>query len=227
MLPLPTTRTAGPGATSAFSLPNSPLSWFAPLREFLAEAFSGGVYTALRILDHLHVPEHGRVLDVGTGAAVLPLLLLAARPDVTVLALDILTARLVTARRTAQRSGAPAHFAGGRAEQLPFADQQFDVVVSALLLHHLPPSAQAAACREFARVLKPGGLCYLADFARPRTAWARWAAVIPRITCSPHVHHHFHGVVPHHLAAGGFAQIVEVYQTVASVSLYRAVRNTA
>ncbi|HKE00116.1 MAG TPA: methyltransferase domain-containing protein, partial [Planctomycetota bacterium] len=46
----------------------------------------------------------------------------------------------------------------GDARSLPFPDGTFDFVYAVGMLHHLPDAdAQAAACREAARVLKPGG----------------------------------------------------------------------
>ncbi|MBL8693861.1 MAG: flippase-like domain-containing protein [Planctomycetes bacterium] len=58
--------------------------------------------------------------------------------------------------RNAKRAGAPVVAADGL--RLPFPDGTFDFAYAVGVLHHLPDaSAQAAACREIARVLKPGG----------------------------------------------------------------------
>ncbi|MBI3866443.1 MAG: class I SAM-dependent methyltransferase [Planctomycetia bacterium] len=48
--------------------------------------------------------------------------------------------------------------------QIPFPDGHFDVIVSNVAIHNLyQASERAAAVREIARVLKPGGACVLAD----------------------------------------------------------------
>jgi arsenite methyltransferase len=49
--------------------------------------------------------------------------------------------------------------------QIPFADHSFDYVLSNLCLHNIDnKEGRATACREIARVLKPGGTALIADF---------------------------------------------------------------
>jgi demethylmenaquinone methyltransferase/2-methoxy-6-polyprenyl-1,4-benzoquinol methylase/phosphoethanolamine N-methyltransferase len=52
-------------------------------------------------------------------------------------------------------------------EQLSFADQTFDVVVSSLVFHHLPDALKRQALAEIRRVLKPGGRLLLVDLLGP------------------------------------------------------------
>jgi SAM-dependent methyltransferase len=50
------------------------------------------------------------------------------------------------------------------AQNLPFPDDFFNVVLSNLCLHNIPSKAgRDKACREIARVLKPGGVAILSD----------------------------------------------------------------
>jgi ubiquinone/menaquinone biosynthesis C-methylase UbiE len=51
-------------------------------------------------------------------------------------------------------------------EQLPFPDQSFDVVLSTLMMHHLPDPVKDQGLAEIARVLKAGGRLVIADFTR-------------------------------------------------------------
>src|SRR6185503_1925333 len=48
--------------------------------------------------------------------------------------------------------------------QIPFPDGHFDIIVSNAAIHNVyKADERAAAVREIARVLKPGGACILAD----------------------------------------------------------------
>ena len=48
-------------------------------------------------------------------------------------------------------------------EQLPFADNSFDLVTSYAMFHELPLHASLANLREYLRVLKPGGYAVVGD----------------------------------------------------------------
>ncbi|KAI8475763.1 MAG: S-adenosyl-L-methionine-dependent methyltransferase [Monoraphidium minutum] len=69
--------------------------------------------------------------------------------------------------------GAGTTFLQCPAEAVPAADGSLDVVVCVYLFHELPEEARIACAREWARVLKPGGLVVLADSAQlgDRPAW--------------------------------------------------------
>jgi SAM-dependent methyltransferase len=55
-------------------------------------------------------------------------------------------------------------------ESLPFADESFDLVLSNDVLCHLAVASDAAAVREFRRVLRPGGVLFL---QLPAYEWLR------------------------------------------------------
>jgi len=62
----------------------------------------------------------------------------------------------------------PIDFQIGVIEQLSFPDQTFDVVISTLMMHHLPDGLKRQGLAEIARVLKVGGRLLIADFKRPK-----------------------------------------------------------
>jgi ubiquinone/menaquinone biosynthesis C-methylase UbiE len=110
-------------------------------------------------------PQGGeRVLDAGSGAGHTAL---AFAPLVAeVVGVDLTEAMLIQARRLAARRGlSNASFQRGDVERLPFPDGSFDLVTSRYSAHHYPhPSV---ALREFARVLRPGGVFLLVDVVSP------------------------------------------------------------
>lgn len=101
-------------------------------------------------------PAPGLALDVGAGRGIASYAL--AKEGFAVTALEPDASALVGAqaiRGLAEASGLPIEVNQEFSERLPFADAQFDVVFARAVLHHT--SDLAAACREFFRVLKPGG----------------------------------------------------------------------
>ncbi len=107
---------------------------------------------------------HERVLDAGCGAGHTALAFAARAAEVA--AIDLTEAMLAQGRKLARdRNLANITFKRGDVEQLPFADASFDIVTSRYSAHHYPHPLTAV--REFARVLRPGGLLLLADVLAP------------------------------------------------------------
>ena len=120
-------------------------------------------------------PGH-RVLDVGSGPGYFARILAeAVGPEGSVVGIDAAPEMSEYANRKAAHLS-NCRFQPGTAESLAFPDAAFDVVVSSLVLHHLPEEARLQAVREMKRVLRPGGRVLLAEFRIPeRGFWRRLA----------------------------------------------------
>jgi ubiquinone/menaquinone biosynthesis C-methylase UbiE len=103
------------------------------------------------------VPDGGAILDIPCGGGVA---LRALRPDrdVRYVAADIAPAMLERTEQVARSRGLRplVETARENVEDLSFEDGTFDLVLSFAGLHCFPHPD--VACREVARVLKPGGL---------------------------------------------------------------------
>ena len=108
----------------------------------------------------------GRVLDVGAGSGRAAIGVLLARPQARAVGVDIYSGYWGIDENTPDRFMRNSGIAGvaGRAEarvgdmrQLPFADGEFDAVVSSYAIDHLRRAERPKAIAEVARVLKPGG----------------------------------------------------------------------
>jgi SAM-dependent methyltransferase len=103
------------------------------------------------------------VLDLGSGAG-FDAFLAAGRvgPSGRVIGVDMTDEMLALARRNAAARGATnVEFRKGRLEALPVEDGTVDLVISNCVVNLVPD--KAAAFREIARVLAPGGTISLSD----------------------------------------------------------------
>lgn len=108
---------------------------------------------ALEILAGWQIAPGSRMLDVGCGAG--QIAIPAARAGVHVTAVDIATNWVEHARARAAAEGLTAQIEEGDAEQLPYPDASFDVVVSLIGAMFAPRPDRVAA--ELLRVCRPGG----------------------------------------------------------------------
>ena len=113
-----------------------------------------------RLIELAAPKGHEQVLDVATGGGHTAL---AFAPLVReVVALDLTQPMLDAARDHISAKGAAnVSYCRAAAEDLPFDDARFDIVVCRIAAHHFADAA--AFAREAARVLRPGGLFLLAD----------------------------------------------------------------
>jgi SAM-dependent methyltransferase len=101
-----------------------------------------------------------RVLDVAAGAG--NAALAAARRFADVTAADYVPALLERGRERAAGERLPVDFVEGDAENLPFPDASFDVVLSTFGAMFAPDQERAA--RELLRVCRPGGTIGMANW---------------------------------------------------------------
>jgi SAM-dependent methyltransferase len=101
-------------------------------------------------------PDHyPRALEIGAGTGYFTLNLLRAGLIGEATCSDISPGMLETLAANARELGLEVDTEQADAEQLPFADDSFDLVLGHAVLHHIPDLARAFA--EFERVLAPGG----------------------------------------------------------------------
>ena len=113
------------------------MSEFVPADECIAAGVSAGE----------DVPD----VACGTGNAAIP----AARAGASVTGLDLTPRMLEAARARGRAAGVTIEWAEGDAEDLPFGDQRFDVILSTFGCMFAPRHEVVAD--EIARVLRPGG----------------------------------------------------------------------
>jgi ubiquinone/menaquinone biosynthesis C-methylase UbiE len=106
------------------------------------------------------LPHFDRALEIGAGTGYFTLHMLQAGIVGSATATDISPGMIEALRGNAERLGLEVETVVADAEQLPFDDESFDLVLGHAVLHHIPDLEQAF--REFHRVLRPGGVILFA-----------------------------------------------------------------
>ncbi len=111
----------------------------------------------------------GRMLDLGTGPAQIPVLVCERIEDARVVGIDLARHMLRLAEEQVARAGLGERIELRHmdAKQLAFEDGSFDAVYSNTILHHVPDPRPFL--REAHRVLRPGGVLLVRDLFRPPT----------------------------------------------------------
>lgn len=162
-----------------------------------------------------------RILEIGCGTGNLTIMAKRAHPHLEVIGCDPDPRALERARRKTDG----VRFEQGYAERLPYADGEFDRVLSSMMLHHVNDDAKAAAAAEIFRVLRPDGRLHLVDIGGDATDDHGVAARL--IRRSHHAAGNLGDAIPRLLTAAGFecTQVATHKQRVVGrLTYYRATR---
>lgn len=102
-----------------------------------------------------------KVLDAGCGSGFVTRSLLDLFPSLIVTGVDYGIDRVEDARRLSKEEGKVADFLEASLYELPFEDNEFDMIISRFVFHHLDDHQKAMD--ELYRVVKPGGRVVIID----------------------------------------------------------------
>lgn len=145
------------------------MAGWAPFYDVIAAVLFLGSERRLRetTADLARLQPGEAVLDIGCGTGTLTLVAKRRVESGRVAGVDAAPDMVETARRKAERAGLAIDFQVGLMQSLPFPDRSFDVVLSSLMLHHVPAEIRPQGFTELRRVLKPGGRLVAVDFRPP------------------------------------------------------------
>jgi ubiquinone/menaquinone biosynthesis C-methylase UbiE len=179
-----------------------------------------------RLIAQAELTGDQRVLEIGSGTGNLGVRAKRAHPSISLIGSDPDPLALRRAQRKVVRLNG-IRFERGYAQRLPYADGEFDRVLSSMMLHHLDADAKAAAAAEVFRVLSPGGRLHVVDMGGNMTAHDGLSAQFT--LHSPLAAGNLGDAIPELLRAAGF-DCTEVgthrQRFVGRLTYYRATRPT-
>lgn len=161
------------------------------------------------LAQQIQLPSQSQVLDVGCGTGLLTCRIAQQHANAQVTGIDASRPMINVARK--KRAAHNCHFQQALGEDLPFADQSFDLVTSALFFHHVDRELKQRSLQEISRVLKPGGTLLIADMDRPYT-WLGWAMswTAWKLLRQPEIKENMDGVLRTEISATGFTGLREI-----------------
>jgi demethylmenaquinone methyltransferase/2-methoxy-6-polyprenyl-1,4-benzoquinol methylase/phosphoethanolamine N-methyltransferase len=115
-------------------------------------------------LDLVDLEPNMKILDVGCGTGSLAI---AAKHrighDGMVVGIDPSSNMVNLAQEKAEKEQVDVAFQVGVIEEINFPENQFDLVVSSLMMHHLPDELKKDGLQEVYRVLKPNGILLIVE----------------------------------------------------------------
>lgn len=167
--------------------------------------------------------DGGQVLDVGCGTGLLTIQIAERHPQLQVVGID--ASRPMIEQAIRKRSRPNCEFRQALGEDLPFADQSFELVTSALFFHHVDRELKQRCLQEILRVLKPGGTLLIADMDRPYT-WLGWLMSWTAWTLfrQPEIKENMDGVLREEISRVGFSDLCELGRFSGYIRVIRTAR---
>ncbi|MES2397515.1 MAG: class I SAM-dependent methyltransferase [Bacteroidota bacterium] len=179
------------------------------------------------LIEQAHIqPEHS-ILDFGIGTATLSLMIKASEPLTEVNGVDVDEKVLTIAKEKIKKANANITITKYDGVKLPYANANFDRVLTSLVFHHLTAEQKHNSLVEIKRVLKTNGELHIADWGKASSILMRSLFLFVQLldgfkTTNDNVK----GLLPAYIENAGFkrVEIKKNFSTIfGTLTLYKAI----
>lgn len=184
---------------------------------YLGEAFRK------KVIHEAKIQPDEKVLDVGCGTATQIIAIKKAHPDADIQGLDADENIMKIAEKKLSENKLSVKITQGFADEIPFPNESFHLVITTLMMHHLLTPNKKQAFKEFYRILKRGGRLLLVDFGPPTSLFSKFVSFPTRVNIREfeHTRDGLLGLYPEFMKEAGFTQIHENEQHRGLISFYK------
>lgn len=179
-----------------------------PFYDFLISIFMREKSFKKRLIQLADISNGMKILDVGCGTGTLEVMIKDEFPNVNILGVDCDKTILELARKKATKRKLDITFEYCSALRFPYIENQFDRVLSSLVIHHLDVADWEKSFLEVNRVLKKNGEFCIVDFGPPSTIYNKILA--PFITMIEHHTENLKGTIPVLLKQCNFREVIKI-----------------
>jgi demethylmenaquinone methyltransferase/2-methoxy-6-polyprenyl-1,4-benzoquinol methylase len=125
-----------------------------------------------KAIGNIRLPPNAKILDLACGTGNLSFSIKnSTHNHFQCYGIDISEDQLKCAREKNEKMEQNIHFSHQSIDELAFEDETFDLVITSMALHEVPPKVRHKAIKETSRILKRGGQFLLVDWSKPRWGW--------------------------------------------------------
>lgn len=146
-------------------IPALKYNWLTKFYDGLIENFLRENFFKTALLNQASVLNPKSIIDIGSGTGTLTLMLSQKFPDAIVAGIDG-DKNIISIANQKNNGIGKVYFQQGMSYNLPFDENNADIITSSLMLHHLTDADKLKTLKECLRVLKPKGEMLIADWGK-------------------------------------------------------------
>lgn len=173
-----------------------------------------GKHFKRKVLRFAELKPGERVADVGCGTGILIREGMLTYPQATFIGIDPDQDILSLAQERLWKKNFHPQLLENYAEKIDLPDENVEVVISSLAMHHLTTEAKKEALREFKRILKPFGRVIIADLGPRRILFGIQED-------RKLVKDNLEGKIPLYMSEVGFREVAEIGTHFPGISIWR------
>ncbi len=208
-------------------IPALKYNWLTKFYDGLIENFLREKFFKTALLNQASVPYPKSIIDIGSGTGTLTFMLSQKFPDALIIGIDG-DENIISIANQKNTVSDNVYFRQDMSYNLPFDENNADIVTSSLMLHHLTDADKLKTMKECLRVLKPKGEMLIADWGKASNPLMRLLFYIVQFldgfeTTTSNTK----GTIAEYMSQAGFSQVTvcqKIDTVLGTIDIYKGIK---